>query len=83
MDDDRIRLAVALNVATNGRLFCALLVLANIAAGNHALAVVSAAPVGLSCLVDQLPSGSKRTVAAMAVYALAIGIGFASLLNAR
>ncbi|MGY4333209.1 hypothetical protein ACVWWG_007626 [Bradyrhizobium sp. LB7.2] len=83
MDDDRMRLAVAMNVATNGRLFCILLALTNAAAGNHALAIASAAPVGLSCLVDQMAPGRARVAASIGVYALAIGIGFASLINAR
>jgi hypothetical protein len=72
-------LALLQNIATNGRWFCALLVLANISAQHHGLAILSAAPVGLSCIVDQLPASLARP-ASIAVYAFTVIVAVASLL---
>lgn len=70
---------VAQNIATNGRWFCALLVLINIASQHYALAVFSAVPIGLSAIVDQLPASIARP-AALAVYAFAAIVAVVSLL---
>jgi len=72
-------LATAKNVATNGRVFSALMVLINLVAFGNGwapdvaikLAVLSALPVGLSCLVDQMPNNQYRVAASMVVYGIA------------
>jgi len=65
------RFAIARNVATNGRLFCAMLAAINVTAGQHALAILAALPVGLAAIVDQLPAGKLRAFASLGVYGLA------------
>lgn len=78
MDRD---LEVAKNIATNGRLFCLMLFAVSLAAfalgrGSFfgVLAVVSASPVGMSCLVDLMPAGNRRAFAALGVYAFTISL---------
>jgi hypothetical protein len=85
--DATVRAAVSLsdtdtlakNVATNARLFCALVCLVDIAAQHYALAIWMAAPVGLAAIVDQLPPPAKA-IASMGTYALAAVIAVASLI---
>ncbi|MDX8492907.1 hypothetical protein RFN29_15115 [Mesorhizobium sp. VK22B] len=47
-----IRIAVAQNVATNGRLFCALLAFANFSIGWHWGVAYAAVPVGFAWIAD-------------------------------
>lgn len=84
---DRLRLAVARNVAANGRLFSVLLVAVNLVAylkagapSHLAFAIFAAIPVGASCLVDQMPSGRLRLLATAAVYTASIVIVLLTLL---
>lgn len=86
MTDDEIRFEYAKNIATNGRVFSILLVAICIAfyhggAGRWALgmAVLAALPVGLSCIVDQLPRPAAR-VASVAVYLLSVVVAVILLL---
>lgn len=79
---DATRLAVAQNVATNGRTFLALVALADMAGGHLALAILAALPIGLSCFVDPLPCGRARGLASLGVYALSAVIALASLIKA-
>lgn len=72
------RLAVMKNVAANGRLFCAMVFVACLAAFIEGygvrfgrLAVLAAIPVGMACLVDQMKPGRLRIVTALSSYALA------------
>lgn len=74
------RLAVVKNIADNARLFCVLLVVINLVAANPRLAVLAAVPVGLSCIVDQLPARVSRYVS-LAVYAFTAGIALATLVS--
>lgn len=83
----RARLAVAQNVATNGRLFCAMLFTACLTMfvvrsdpAFAALAVVAAVPVGASCIVDQISHTAIRSIAALAVYACAAFVALQSII---
>lgn len=71
--------ALAKNVATNARLFCALVCIVDVAAQHYALALLMAAPVGLAAIVDQLPPRIKA-VASMGTYALSAVVAIASLI---
>lgn len=71
------RMAVANNVATNGRLFCLMLFVAALvlhvldpAANLDRIAALSILPVGASCVVDMMPRPIAR-VASLIVYAFA------------
>lgn len=73
------RLAIARNIAANGRLFSVLLVAINLVAflklggGVHLLlALAGAVPVGASCLVDQMPGGRARLFATAVTYLVSI-----------
>lgn len=74
-------MAIAKNVATNGRLFCILLVAVNIAAGHHAMAIISALPVGLSVIAEQGKVGWPRYIATLAIYGLAAIAAILSLVQ--
>ncbi len=72
---DRWQIEVARNVAANARLFCAMLFAVSLAAfiGGHGLsygrlAVLWALPVGIACILDQMPDGWHRAVAAVCLY---------------
>lgn len=82
--NDNLALAVAQNIAANGRLFCALIFAAHIAAylktGSPlfaVLAAVSALPVGLSVIADQAAFGPGRSALRAAIYGLATIAAFA------
>jgi hypothetical protein len=84
---DRLRLAIAQNIAANGRLFSVLLVAVNLVAYlktgsvNHlAFAILSALPVGASCLIDQIPGGRLRLFATAVVYTASIVVVLLTLL---
>lgn len=64
-------MAIAKNVATNGRLFSVMVAAAAIAGGHPALAVFAAIPVGLACLVDQIPDPRSKSIFSAASYLLA------------
>lgn len=77
-EDPSFRLAIAKNVAENGRLFCQMLFLLCLVAfilGYGAwfarLAVFAALPVGSSCIFDQFPNGPIRFVGSLLIYSLA------------
>lgn len=76
-----VELAVAVNVATNGRWFCALVAAANMVAGNPKLAVMAAVPIGLAAIVDQIVEPEVRGPAAFVTYGIAAVVAVASLLN--
>lgn len=83
----RAHLTLCRNVTTNGRLFSALIVAANLVALNAGgnpmhgkLAVLAALPVGFAAVVDQLPAGHVRTVASIATYGLAAAVAVQTLL---
>lgn len=87
MSDDEIRFEFAKNVATNGRLFSVLLVAISLTmyatgAGRWfaLIAVLSALPVGLSCIVDQLPRLYGRIASAL-VYGFTVAIAIILLVN--
>lgn len=70
-------LVVAVNGAVNGRLFCALLFVFNIATFTSLrevsfglLALLSILPVGGAVLVDRMPAGRVRTVSDLALHAV-------------
>lgn len=77
---ERRALAVAKNVATNGRLFCIMLAAAVIAGGHPALAILAALPVGASCLVDQITVPSTRALMSTLVYGFAASLAIVSFL---
>lgn len=79
---DAWRIASAQNVATNGRWFCALLVLINLAASDRALAVMAALPVGLSVLIEAAPAGRSRTAASQLLYVFVALVALATLIKA-
>lgn len=79
---DAWRIATAQNVATNGRWFCALLVLINLAATERALAVMAALPVGVSVLIEAAPAGRARTSAAQLLYVFVALVALATLIKA-
>ena len=69
------------NIAANGRLFSALLVVICLAAFLHnygsifaALAMFAAVPVGMVVILDQLPVGRLRLVASLANYAVSAAV---------
>ena len=71
------RLAVAKNVATNGRLFCLMLFVAALVlaasgfgSGYAKIAALATLPVGASCVVDQM-EGKVAAVASILVYVYA------------
>lgn len=74
------RLAVAQNVATNGRLFCILLAAANAAAAWPLGVALAALPVGLAWIADVAP-GKYRQSLAVASVASSFGLAIATLLN--
>lgn len=82
-----LRLAVMQNIATNGRLFSALLVVISLTM-MHAgfgqsfavLAVLAALPVGLSCIADLLPVRFGRWLS-MLIYFYTAVVAFIILLN--
>ncbi len=73
-------LAHAQNVATNGRWFSALLVLANCAGGEYRLAALAAVPVGLAAICDQLPVGLARSAFSLATYGLSAIVAILSII---
>jgi len=73
------KIAIAQNVATNGRWFCASLVLINIAAQHYGIAIFAAFPMGLAAIVDLLPPAIARP-ASVAVYGFTVCVALASLL---
>lgn len=68
------RLAVAKNVATNGRLFCTMLFVLAVVMGMGRLALLAALPVGLSVVVDQLPAGIAATFLRCFAYGATIAV---------
>ncbi|SDL07721.1 hypothetical protein SAMN05428953_12663 [Mesorhizobium muleiense] len=77
---DAYRLAVAQNVATNGRLFCILLAAANAAAACPIGVALSALPVGLAWVADVAPR-KYRSNLALASVASSFGLAIATLVN--
>jgi len=75
------QLAVAKNIALNGRLFCLAIAAINTMAGWYFTAVFAVVPLGLSVVIDQLPPGKLRTNATIASYALAGAAAIATILN--
>lgn len=80
------RMAVAKNVAANGRLFCTMLAVIGIAAYMVTrepwylrAALLATLPIGSSCIVDQLPAGSVRVLASLATYSLAAAVALVLL----
>lgn len=79
---DAFRLAIAQNIAVNGRMFCAALILINLVASHRALAVLAAVPIGASCVVDALPSGRLRASLTGGVYFFTAAVAVLTYLNA-
>lgn len=79
-DQLTLQMAIAQNVATNGRWFSALLVLANCAGGEYRLAALAAVPVGLAAIFDQLPDGSARSAFSLAIYGLSAIVAVLSII---
>jgi len=77
----RRNLALAQNIATNGRWFAALVSIANIAAENYPLAILAAAPIGLAAICDQLPAGMGRLAFSLAIYLMGAAVAVASILT--
>jgi len=71
---DQLGLAIAANVATNGRLFCGLNAAIVAFAGHPILALLAIVPIGASCIVDQLPNATARKFASLATYAFAAAV---------
>ncbi|MBY3038923.1 hypothetical protein [Rhizobium laguerreae] len=71
-DTSAREIAVCQNIATNARWFCIMLFLACIRLGLMRLALLSALPVGLSVIVDQLPAGALRSVLSAASYGVTV-----------
>lgn len=89
MWDEYRKFAVS-NIATNWRLFCVMIFAANVAEYLNGggvvfmqLAVISAFPVGLSCIVEKLKPGRLQTIAARATYSLAGVVALSTLLLIR
>lgn len=74
------KLVVAKNIATNARLFCVLLAVANIAGGHPAMAVFAAMPIGLSCLVDQISLPTTKVLMSTLTYVFAAAVALYSIL---
>lgn len=74
-------LSLGMNVATNGRWFCAMLAAINVAGGNLVLALLATLPVGLAVLVDQIPSLRLRSFASTGVYALTVAVVIFTILK--
>lgn len=72
-------LALAQNIATNGRLFSIMVAAAAIAGGHPALAVLAALPVGAACLVDQLTNAAAKSFYSAATYLLAVCVALTVL----
>lgn len=78
---DEYRIALAQNIATNGRWFCALMVAICLYADLDALAVLAAVPVGLAVIADQLPAGMPGRAASNLAYLLAAFTPVAVIIN--
>lgn len=78
------RLAIARNVAANGRLFCGLTAAINLYTGNPVLALLAIVPIGASCIVDQIPADmpQTRSISALATYLFAATVLALSILAA-
>ncbi|TIN82240.1 hypothetical protein [Mesorhizobium sp.] len=76
-----IRVALAQNIATNGRLFCALLAAANFSAGWHFGVACAAVPVALAWASDLTQRPALKRYLGLACIATAIGLAIATLLN--
>ncbi|OHV24935.1 hypothetical protein EOS93_25240 [Rhizobium sp. RMa-01] len=71
-DSQSVKIALHQNIATNGRWFCLMLFLMCIRLGLMRLALLSALPVGLSVIVDQLPAGALRSFLSAVVYGVTV-----------
>lgn len=72
------QLETAKNIATNGRLFCVMIFIVALSAffggfGAHfmRIALLCAAPVGLSVIIDQMPHGRAYVLLSLGNVALA------------
>lgn len=77
-----VDLAMAQNAAANGRWFCVLLALINLASAHTGIAVLACFPIGLSVIADTFPHSRLRIVPELAAYALASAVAIVSLINA-
>ena len=75
---ENLELETVKNIATNGRMFMAMIFLVALAAfmtgygSNYArISIMCAAPVGLSCIIDQMPYGRMYAALSLGNYALA------------
>lgn len=73
-------LAIAGNIATNGRWFCASLIAINAHSGHTLLALLSALPIGLAVLTELFARG--RVAPAIGLYAYTAAVAVLSLVNA-
>lgn len=80
-DQNALRLAVAQNVTTNGRLFCILLAAANAAAAWPMGVALSALPVGLAWAADFTQRPTLKNYLSLASVVTAIGLAIATLVN--
>lgn len=82
MEPSPYRLALAQNVATNGRLFCCLLAFANYAVGVHPIIIaLLSVPVGFAWVSDLVPNPRAKGVLAVASIASAVLLSIATLVN--
>lgn len=74
-------LAMKKNIATNGRLYCAMIFVAALYNGFPMLAVFAAIPVGMACIVDQLPDGKGGPLLSLLNYVATITVTIILLWN--
>lgn len=84
------QIETAKNIASNGRLFCAMIFIVSLAAfvGGYGtqfarIAILCAAPVGLSCIIDQMPYGRAYSLLSLGNYALAAFLAIILFLEIR
>ncbi|TIW56689.1 MAG: hypothetical protein E5V54_11260 [Mesorhizobium sp.] len=76
-----MRLAIAQNVATNGRLFCAICAAANYASGHPNGVLLAAWPVAFAWLADVMPPGWMKDRLPIASIWSACVLAIVTLLN--
>ncbi|HEY5797670.1 MAG TPA: hypothetical protein VIU82_21920 [Bosea sp. (in: a-proteobacteria)] len=82
--NDNLALAVAQNIAANGRLFCTLIFAAHLAAFLKTggplfafMALVATLPVGLAVISDATPAGPLKVALSALIYGFAVIAAFA------
>lgn len=85
---DQLNLAIAVNAAVNGRVFClGLFLLAALSwaitrdSSWGAFALAALMPIGCAAILDRLPASRLKTVSTWAVYGLAIAVWVLSFIK--